>query len=329
MSEAEVERLSRLESVDHQQAEEALDRSEGDFERARSLLRKAPVAVKFRFSSQEEDVYGLGVILLEVAPPELRDLTVLVGNDQSLGTIGLSQKYSELKKLIAERSNESSTMAALSRRLREGLNDSLSPPSEDWVSLIKARNESDLQLLFEEHVKNLLDQEDLVLTADLEVGLFDPDLSENEEDRSTPDSPSPSPQESRQVELICDVKVSPVKGKAVQSLRSGDVIFVDVSESQNDDAALIEVIDQLRDDEVGLIPAKIDRLSRTETGKVEITVQFGETIVGEEMNILTPDSISDIGSSVEGLFSFLPWILVGLALLMIGIIFLWMLVFPL
>jgi len=175
----------------------------------------------------------------------------------------------------------------------------------------------------------LLDQEDLVLTADLEVGLFDPDLSENEEDRSTPDSPSPSPQESRQVELICDVKVSPVKGKAVQSLRSGDVIFVDVSESQNDDAALIEVIDQLRDDEVGLIPAKIDRLSRTETGKVEITVQFGETIVGEEMNILTPDSISDIGSSVEGLFSFLPWILVGLALLMIGIIFLWMLVFPL
>jgi SepF-like predicted cell division protein (DUF552 family) len=334
MSEADVERLSRLESVDTQQAEEALERSDGEFERARSLLRKAPVAVKFRFSSQEEDVYGLGVILLDVSPPGLRDLTVLVGNEQSLGTIGLSQNHSELKKLIAERSNESSTMAALSRRLREGLNDSLSPPSEDWISLIKARNESDLQLLFEEHVKNLLDQDDLVLTADLEVGLVDASVSEDDSGGSSTAERSRSDQGVRQVELICDVKVSPVKGQAVQSLQPGDVIFVDISEEQNDDAALVEVIEQLRDDEVGLIPAQIDRLGRTETGKVEITVQFGEnvfgrTVVGEDMNILTPSSVSELGSSMDGLFSFLPWVVAGLALLTIGIIFLWMLVFPL
>ncbi len=160
------------------------------------------------------------MILLELVTPGLRSITVFVGNDQSLGTNGLSQEYSELKKIIAERSNESSIMVALSCRLREGLNDSLAPPSEDWLFLIKAGNESELQRLSEEHVKNPLDENDLVLTANLEVGLFEPDISEDGGDQKlTSDGSSLSNQESRQVEWICDVKVSPVKGKSVQNLQ--------------------------------------------------------------------------------------------------------------
>lgn len=337
MSSADRERLSRLESVDSARAEEALEKADGDFEQARNLLRNAPAAVKFRFSSQEEDVYALGTVLLEVSPPGLKNLAVVVANDQSLGTVGLSQNYVDVKKVIGERANESSTMAALTQRLREGLNGALSPPSEDWITLIKARNEADLQLQLEELVKNVLSQDDIVLTADLEVGLLSPEESLSE-DEDTTEETSASPDSSREttdeVTLICDVKVSPVKGEAVQGLTPGDVIYVDVNDKQNDHPALLEVIDQLRDEEVGLIPASIDSISRTQTGKVEITVQFGEnvfgrTVAGEEMNVLTPNSVSTAGSAVDGIFSFLPWVLAGVGLLTIGIILLWVLVFPL
>lgn len=337
MSNADRERLSRLESVDSPRAKEALEKADGDFEQARSLLRNAPAAVKFRFSSQEEDVYALGAVLLEVSPPGLKNLAVVVANDQSLGTVGLSQDYADVKKVIGERANESSTMAALTQRLREGLNGALSPPSEDWITLIKARNEADLQLQLEELVKNVLSQDDIVLTADLEVGLLSPEESLSEDD-DTPEETSTRPDRSREttdeVTLICDVKVSPVKGEAVQGLNPGDVIYVDVNDEKNDHPALLEVINQLRDEEVGLIPASIDSISRTQTGKVEITVQFGEnvfgrTVAGEEMNVLTPNSVSSAGSAVEGVFSFLPWILAGVGLLTIGIILLWVLVFPL
>lgn len=327
MSEADAERLSRVESVDEERARKALDMGDGDFDEARHLLRQAPAALKFRFASQDEDVYGLGILLLEASPPGLQELKTVVGNDRSLGTVTLSQELSQLKREINERSNESSTMAALGRRLKDQLKKSLSPPPEDWISLVKARNEADLQAKLEDLVRSILDEGELVLTAELDVGILN---SETEESHPTSASStsSGSSYSRDEVELLCDVKVSPVKGRAVQNLQPGEQIFVDLKEGQDNHRPLLEVIERLRDEQADMIPTTVDKISRTQSGKVEITVQFGEnvfgkTIVGEDMNILTPESFRTESDRFSQLLSVLPWVLLGVALLTIGLLVLY------
>lgn len=326
MSEAEAQRLSQVEAVDRDRAEQALDLGDGDFDKARHLLRQAPTAVKFRFASQAEDVYGLGIIVLNVSPPGMEELATVVGNDRGIGTVTLSQKYDQLKEEIAERSNNSSTMAALSRRLREELKQSLSPPPEDWISMIKARNETDLQTKLEEFVRSILEEDELVLTAELDVGILDFEDKKNETSESG-SSPSTPEYNRNEVELLCDIRVSPVKGRAVQNLQPGELIYVDVKDGQGH-RPLIQVIERLRDEQADMIPATIDTISRTQSGKVEITVQFGEnvfgkTIAGEDMNILTPQSFGTETDRLSQLLSILPWLLVGIGLLAIGLIVLY------
>lgn len=328
MSEADVERLSKVESVDQDRAEQALDLGEGDFDKARHILRQAPTALKFRFASQDEEVYGLGIVVLSVSPPGLEELVTVVGNDRSLGTVTLSQAYSDLREEINERANHSSTMAALGRRLKEQLRESLSPPPENWVSLLRARNETDLQSKLENLVKNILDEGELVLTAELDVGILDFEESD-ETDSSDTSTPSTSSRYERdQVELLCDIKVSPVKGRAVQNLQPGEKIYVEPKEGQDDHRPLIQVIERLRDEQADMIPATVDTISRTQSGKVEITVQFGEnvfgkTIAGEDMNILTPEVFRSESDRLSQLLSVLPWILLGVALLTIGLLVLY------
>ncbi|MFB6345698.1 MAG: hypothetical protein ABEK50_08010 [bacterium] len=330
MSEADVKRLSEVEDVDEEQAEKALDLGDGNFDQARHLLRQAPAALKFRFTSQEDDVYGLGLVVLGVSPPGLEELASVVGNDRSLGTVTLSQDVVELKKEIAQRSNQASTMAALGRRLEEQLTQSLSPPPEEWVSYIKARNETDLQRKLEDLVMNILDQQELVLSAELEVGVIDYDEDETSTgtESDSDDHTVSSRSHPDRVELLCDVKVSPVKGKSVQNLQPGEAIFVDLKEGQDEHRPVIEVIERLRDEQSGLIPTKVDSIRRTESGKVEINVQFGEnvfgkTIAGEDMNILTPEAFGTGSDRLSQLYDLLPWILFGVGLLALGIVILY------
>jgi hypothetical protein len=214
------------------------------------------------------------------------------------------------------------------------LKESLSPPPEDWVSLIKARNEADLQTKLESTVKGILDERELVLTAELDMGILQPESeeSEPEEDSSSESSGGSSRFETDRVELRCDVRVSPVKGQAVQELEPGDVIYVDPQEGQDRHRALLQVIERLRDEQSGMIPVTVDTISRTQTGKVEITVQFGEnvfgkTIAGEDMNILTPRSFGTESERFAELLSVLPWVLIGGGLLAIGLILLYAVLF--
>lgn len=337
MSEAEVDRLSRLEAVDTEEAERALNEADGDFDQARILLRDAPASIKFRFASQEEEIYGLGCIQFDVSPPGFKEMDVAVANDQDLKSVNLNQDQEKLCRVINQKSSEPSSMAALTQRLEEGIKESFSPPSDEWVSLLQARNEADIQFKLEEFVKDQLGEGGLVLSVQLQVGLEgSPESTDNQEENEETETDSPTSKrtdDENHVTLISDLKVSPVKGTVVKDLVPGDLIYVDVDKLKNpQDKTLIDVMDNLRDDRVDMIPAPIKSLENTETGKVEITVQFGEnvfgrTVAGEEMNILTPASLSGFGSNVSSLLSILPWVLIGLGVLTFGIVILYMFVF--
>jgi hypothetical protein len=233
-------------------------------------------------------------------------------------------------------------MSALTDRLREGLDEAMDPPPENWISLIENRNENELQLQLEDMVKDILKQDDLVLAAELEAGLVeapeeDTDREKSEEEPEEDDSEEQADdsddqdknEETEEVTLLCNIKVSPLKGKSVQTLQPGDAIYVDISDDE-DHQDIVDVLDNLRDDETGLIPVKIDSIAQTQTDKVEITVQFGENvfgrvIAGQDMNLLVPGSISKPVGGGSDVFSFLP--LLGIGIVMLVIFLLWNLVF--
>jgi hypothetical protein len=344
MSESDAQRLSRQESVETFRAEEALKAADGDFEDARDRIREAPDGLKFRFSSQEEDVYGLGVLKFQSSPPTLKSMSVLVANDESLGTVSLGQTPSEVSNELVTRSDDASSMSALTTRLREGLDETLDPPPENWITLIENRNENELQLQLEDMVKDILKQDDIVLAAELEAGLVDgpeeetpesdADHEEDEEDENEESEEKEEEEEEEETEdvtLLCDIKVSPLKGKSVQNLQPGEAIYVDISDNE-DHQEIVDVLDNLRDDETGLIPVKIDSIAQTQTDKVEITVQFGEnvfgrTVAGKDMNLMAPGSVSKPVGGGSEIVSLLPWMLAGIGLVILGIFLLWNWVF--
>lgn len=329
-----AEQLARSEEVPLYRAEKALNLENDDYEQARKRLREAPVAIKGRFASQNNDIYGLFLITLNINPPNLKSMDVLVGNHRGIGNVKLSLSHDEFSDAIDRLIHEKGKMTALTDQLIEGLQKEFSPPSTEWLELIKDREELSLQDKLDEEIAQFIDEEELLTTVSLESGLVgEGDDDGSAEDSSSDQSGGSGPDETGGVEIVCDVRVSPVRGRPVADIEIGEKIYVTVKDGQkNEHKKLINVIERLEDDAVGMIPAPVKDISRTKTGKLEFIAQFGENVTGrvvagEDMNILTPASVSS-ASDDSLLDSVLTWIFLFIVIMVIGLSALYVILMP-
>lgn len=317
----DAEQLAQAEDVPVYRAEKALSLEDGDYDDAQKRLREAPVAVKCRFASQNNDIYGLFLIMLNITPPSLESMMVLVGNHRGIGNVKLSLSHSEFADSIERLIQEKGKMTALSEQLEEGLQQAFSPPSNELVEIIKDRSELDLQDTLDQLIRDSIEEDELLTTVSLETGLVEGAGEASGDETETAEGAPEG--ETDQVELLCDVRVSPVRGKPVANIEPGDKIFVSIKEGQEEHGKLMDVIERLEDDDIGMIPVPVREVSRTNTGKLEFIVQFGENVfgkvvAGEDMNILTPESVS--ASSSGGLFdSVLTWLFLFMIIMVIGL----------
>lgn len=315
---SDAEQLTESEGVPIYRAEKALQQEEGNYEDARQVLREAPVAVKCRFASADADIYGLVLLKLNIHPPSLQKINILVGNERGIGNVKLSLGIREFSDAIDRLEREKGKMSALSQELGEGIQREFSPPESEWVELIRDRNELELQERMASRFADFLNEEELIMTVTLETGLI-----EGEADSSgSSDSNFVGDDEIDSVEFLCDVRVSPVRGEPVKVLSPGDPIFVTIKGGQDEHRRLINVIEKLTDEDVDMIPVPLSEIHRTQTGKLEFIVQFGENvtgrvIVGEDMNILTPRSVREAKSTSTD--SVLPWVFLFLVLMLLGL----------
>lgn len=317
-----AEQLAQEEAVPVYRAEKALDLSDGDRDEARQLLRDAPVAIKSRFASQNNDIYGLFLIMLEMTPPSLKSLSVLVGNHQGIGNVKLSLSPTDFREAIERLIREKGQMSALTEQLVNGLQQEFSPPTNEWIELIQEREELSIQDRLNDTIADSIEEEELLTTVSLEAGLVEGTTSGESTTSETSES---SDTGDDQVTFLCDVRVSPVRGKPVPTIEEGDPIFVTLKDSQeHTEPRLREIIERLEDDSTGMIPAPVRSISRTKTGKLELTVQFGENVfgtvvAGEDMNILTPDSVASESTGESVLDSPWTWILMFIVIMAIGL----------
>lgn len=323
MAAAKAEDLATEHGVTLDMAEEALDRAGEDVSEAESLIENRYVALKGRFSAEESALYGLFMIDLEINPPGLKQLSVLVGNDNAIVNVSIQQEHSDFLESMDNVDSRSSRMGALTDDLEQALNQEFAPPSSEWMEMITQRLEMELQDELESFVADTVDEERVVLTMELEEYLpesestdtSDPAPSSSTE--SSDDSTSRYEDDSTTI-LKCNVKVSPVAGVPARSLTKGDYLYVAVQDGQDQHRRLINVLQGYEDDEYGMVPAPIAYRGRTETGKFEFFVRFGDevfgkTIVGEDMNVLVPsmDNSSSGGFSIQW-----DWVVGALVLLM-------------
>jgi hypothetical protein len=319
MAEQDAEQLAQAEDVPLYRAEKALNLEDGDYEQARKRLREAPVAVKCRFASQNNDIYGLFLVMINVTPPNLDSLSVLVGNHRGIGNVKLSLSHTEFLESIDRLEQEKGKMTALSEQLEEGLQGAFSPPSNEWMELINNREELSIQEQLDQLIAESIEEDELITTVSLETGLIEGEESDEGEAVS-----EEVPEDEEGVQLLCDVRVSPVRGKPVADINVGEQIYVTVKDDQRDEhGRLIDVIDRLRDDDLGMVPVPVREVNRTNTGKLEFIVQFGENVngrvlAGEDMNIMTPSSVSheDDGDLLD---SAIVWFLLFVVIMVIGI----------
>jgi len=320
----DAEQLAEAENVPLHRAQRALELEDGDYDRARTVLQEAPVAIKGRFASTKDDIYGVFILKVNIHPPNLIKMNVLVGNDRGIGNVKLSLSLDEFDRTIDRLTEEKGKMSALTQQLVESLQREFSPPSGKWVELIRDRKELELQEELSEFFSSQLDEEQIMMTLSLETGLV-------KQDGSVADETSEFDQQGREqeesVEVLCDLRVSPVRGEPVKNISVGDTIFVTVKEGQDEHKRLINVIDGLRNDDVGMIPVPVKNITRTNTGKLEFIVQFGENVrgkvvAGEDMNILTPRSVASVQGSGSS-DSLVPWVLLFFTLMAFGLIILY------
>lgn len=325
MSESDLDRLARLEAVDTNQAELALEDA-GDFEEAREVLQKAPAAIKFQFKSDEDHIYGVGMVLLSLSPVDLKEFNSVVGNKEEFHKVSLNKSYQEFHSDITELQQLNSVMSALSEELNEELREEFSTPKTTWIPLVESRNEVGLQDELTTFLDRVLEPEEMEVTAELEVGLLDYEKGaevEEEESDSNDQSSRTVQEKADSVTVLCDTRVNPLQGEPVEALEPGNMIFVELNDD-NQNPTLLQVLERLRDERVGLIPAKIKEIGETESGKVEIIVQFGKNVYGRAleskgMNIMTPSALERREQLTSSFSSALKWGSIALAIIVIGL----------
>lgn len=320
----DAEELAEAENVPLQRAETALKKQDGNYDQAQTALREAPVAIKSRFASTQDDIYGLFLLKVNNHPPNLKKMNVLVGNDKGIGNVKLSLSPNEFDSTIDRLAQEKGKMTALTQQLIESLQKKFSPPSGKWIELIRNREELELQQQLSDYLSDQLDQEQIMMTLTLEAGLVEQEETALDE---TSDFEHQKREIEQTVELLCDLRVSPVRGEPVKNISAGDTIFVTIKEGQDEHKRLIDVIDGLKNEKIDMIPVPVENISRTRTGKLEFIVQFGENVrgkvvAGEDMNILTPDSVAD-AEGIRSSDSLLPWVLLFCILMAFGLIILY------
>ncbi|MGM0381165.1 MAG: hypothetical protein ACQEP7_04195 [bacterium] len=104
-------------------------------------------------------------------------------------------------------------------------------------------------------------------------------------------------EEGEEVEFRCGTEVSPTKGVSLDRLSPGDVIFVEVLDSPQSplENRILSVLENSRDEESGMIPAKIMSIGDKGEGTIRIRVKFGENVTGvldcgSNINVLCPES---------------------------------------
>lgn len=328
MAENTVEEIAREVDVTTTRAEQALEMEDGDASAARERLTQAPSAIKARFAVPEERVYGLFYLLIQLSPPSLLEVKGLVGNSPGIGSVQLGTSLDELSSALERLDQRETTMTALTQQMMEALHQEFSPPGSPWINRIQEGDEMALEDSIAELINGFIENDQIMVTVELERGI----LPTEDEPEETPDRDGSSPTTQSRVQLLCDVEVSPVRGTEVQKLGIGDRIYVTIKNKSEQNTPLIEVIDQLKDESVGMIPVPIVDQHRTESGKIEYRVQFGQSVYGkvlvsEDMNILTPRSSNASAPGGESSYSYLPWIIVGVGVLIVGLTLLWAVIF--
>ena len=117
------------------------------------------------------------------------------------------------------------------------------------------------------------------------------------------------PVEIRKVSVLCGVIVDPVRGRAISSLRTGDLIYVTIKEGSAVAHAIRQAMAKSGTDR---IPAPILDVSPTSTGNVEVIVElsegiYGKLLAGESYKVAIP---TDSNQSASGGFwsSPLAWV---------------------
>ncbi|SMG51244.1 hypothetical protein [Dethiosulfovibrio salsuginis] len=96
--------------------------------------------------------------------------------------------------------------------------------------------------------------------------------------------------EVRKVSVLCGVIVDPVRGRAISSLRTGDLIYVTIKEGSAVAHAIRQAMAKGGTDR---IPAPILDVSPTSTGSVEVLVElsegiYGKLLAGESYKVAVP-----------------------------------------
>lgn len=124
--------------------------------------------------------------------------------------------------------------------------------------------------------------------------------SSKEENEEKEDKPSV---EIQRVNVLCGVIVDPVRGRAISSLRAGDLIYVTIKEGSAVAHAIRQAMAKGGTDR---IPAPVLEIVPTSTGSVEIIVElsdgiYGKLLAGESYKIAIPSD--SVGSASGGIWS--------------------------
>lgn len=124
--------------------------------------------------------------------------------------------------------------------------------------------------------------------------------SSREEGGEKEDRPSV---EIQRISVLCGVIVDPVRGRAVSSLRAGDLIYVTIKEGSAVAHAIRQAMAKGGTDR---IPAPVLEIAPTSTGSVEIIVElsdgiYGKLLAGESYKVAIPSD--SIGATSGGIWS--------------------------
>ncbi|MFB6355012.1 MAG: hypothetical protein ABEJ65_00660 [bacterium] len=284
--------------VSNELAQKAWEVADGDSDKAEGLLSPKTLWVRGKFET--DSASGVFQIAVDVAENHVQNIVASVLGTNDLSDVSLAEDPEQFDQTMATLQKKENMMGGNSERLTETIKESIRPGSELFGMIIDQNWDqlsNELEALFNDAFDFRV--RTLSIGQSLETQL---------EHEGIPEESSDEKKEDEEVEIPCNVEISPTKGVSVKKLEPGDQVFVELGDVSPSNKNVALKLEAHKDNDTGLIPAQLERKTGTEAGTMRLRVKFGESTYGvatcgTDVSLTVPESTrvrknSDAGDDV-------------------------------
>ena len=277
--------------LNQENALEALDRTDGDVDRAVELIKSSEqniCIVKGRFTAPYADAEGGFLIIIDAVEKEIERMIVSVFRLRGLKfSADIKGAWSDFQEAMYSMKLDEGEIFETTQKLHTFLErDVLESNLDLIVDAGRTRNISQLNMSFADWIKEVI--YDQGLSVETEVETITNDVYRRSEVQRSQNNQTQAPakveaapaKRAKRITatLTAEPFIDPIGGRPVSDLNVGDMVLIRITDARDIARYITQLIGGRQGDEIIPLAAKIERIDLATSGRYTMTVKLGESL---------------------------------------------------